>query len=205
MQDELKATLVSLMPFAFDEHKVGVYPGDYHIDASGGEPKILVINDAIHYVYLGDERGNLKARIPAHELASALVYDYVSSLSCSTSTSVPAIFWIPGTHKVEEIKKSYSDRIEVALQFQKNWFEALVKLADDDWSKYHRHTVVSDHQRHAAKSLNLEREWLIIPKPQEATTVLCAYCKSNIHPDASICPFCRTNLKELVQPVNTLQ
>ena len=201
---DLKATLVSLMPFAFHEHKVGIYPGDYHINASKGEPEILVVNDAIHYIYLGDERGNLKVRIPAHELAAALIYDYVSSLSCSTNASIPALFWVPGTHDLEDVKKNYRERIDTALALQKNWFLKLVELADDDWSKYHRHTVISDHQRHAARFLNLERECLIKPKPQELTSVLCPYCKSNIHPEAVICPYCRTNLRESVQPVNTL-
>jgi len=207
MIDELKATLVSLMPFPFAEHKTGIYPGDYFIKAaSDDKPEFLVVEGALHYIYLGEERGSLEARIPAHELAAALVYDYVSSLSCSTGSSVPALFWLPGTYRdVEKIKKDFADRIESAIILQKNWFLKLVSLADDDWSKYHRHTVISDHQRHAAKYLHLEREWLIIPKPRELKLFLCPACKSNIHPEASICPFCRTNLKDLVQPVNTLK
>lgn len=202
--DDLKATVVSLMPFPLDEQKVGVYPGTFHIDAAlDGEPKLLVVDDAIHFIYLGEDRGDLKVRIPAHELAASIVYDYVSSLSCYTSESFPALFWVPGTHK--DASKIPQDRMDTAKLLQKNWFLALVKLADDDWSKYHRHTVISDHQRHATKFLGLEREWLIQPSIEVPKPVLCGACKSPIHPEASICPFCRTNLKEPVQASNTLK
>ena len=198
--DDLKATLVSIMPFPIDEHKVGVYPGDYHLEAStDGRPHLLVVDNAFHYVYLGEDRGHMKVNIPAHELAAAVIYDYANSLFCISDSARPGVFWVPGTYRTpEEIEVEFADRLEAARALQNNWFMALVKLADDDWQKYHRHSVISSHQLFAAKALGLEREWLVVMNPA-VHNILCPACKSAIHPEATVCPHCQTKVLEFVR------
>lgn len=184
----LKATIVSIVPFESPERKPGLYPGYFLIPASpDGEPQVLVIGNSVHNVYLDDVRGSLQIRTSSYEIAAAIVYDYCSSQLAVDEGSKPGIFWVPGEVTAKEVKIKYPQELQQARDLQKHWFLALVRIADDDWARYHQHKSISDFQRFAAKSLNLEREWLLV----SMDTSQCPACKNAVPVGAVVCPNCK--------------
>jgi hypothetical protein len=193
MQDELMATLVSVYPFEINETKPGIYPGTFVILAAKDYPQSLIVGEAIHFIDRVDAVP-LKIRLLPQELAAAVVDDWVNA-TLGTIVSegiVPGFFWIPGAHKLDTILSKFVKEVEAARARQRAWFKNIVMIGDDDWSKYHKHTAISDVQRHAVKELGLEREWSI--EVAELKNISCPACKSSVDSQAIICPNCKNIL-----------
>lgn len=187
-----KATIVSIVPFLIDESKPGIYPGTFRIPpVKDDDIEILVVGNSIHYVYLDETRGSIKIDTPAQEIARSVVEDFIDSQieSSRLEESHPGLFWVPGEFSKNDVLNKFGDKIKAAREAQNRWYLRLVRMADDDWSRYHQHKSISDTQRHAAKSLGLDKEWLISPK--NVVEKRCPGCKSVVHPEAAICPSCR--------------
>lgn len=192
---ERVATVVSIVPFKLDEFKPGIYPGQFVIPgAKDGVPEILEVGESIYFVEIDEDR-TITVRCPADDVAKAIVNDYViSSLAYSTDKdAAPGIFWVPGRYDLTGILTNFSHELEAAKGRQDRWFRELVQMADDDWEKSRQHKFISDIQRFAAKSLKLERPWIINPKI-EVNVDRCFACFSVIQPEAVICPFCKAVL-----------
>lgn len=187
-ESSVKSTVVSVVPFEIEERKPGLYPGYFKVPAAvDGEPQVLVIDNAVHYVYLDETRGSLQVRVPSYEIAASIVNDYCGSQLAVEVDGKPGIFWVTGEVAAKDVKTKYPRELMQARELQKRWFLALVKIADDDWARYHQHKSISDFQRYAARSLNLDREWLLAPE----TIAQCPACKNNVPVGAIVCPNCR--------------
>lgn len=188
-----KSTLVSIVPFPIAEMKPGIYPGFFELPASrNNNPECLVIGDSKFFVEI-DENRTITVWVPSDKLAQSVVNDYITSnLAYSQEkNAAPGFFWVEGELTSEDIVKKFSTTLlEQAKRRQSNWFEELVKMADDDWEKTRQHKFISDMQRHAAKSMKLERPWLITPNI-DSGLVACIACQSLISPNAIICPSCK--------------
>lgn len=197
--DELEAiglfacTVVSLVPFALTESKPGLVPGYYAIPASDTiTPQVIHVHEAKHYVYLDSGRGSLPVINSPERVANSIVKDYVNGQLAVKTDARPAIFFVPGTWTPEQILDKFGTRCKLHLNLQKNWFMAIVKLADDDWKRYGKHNVISDNQRTAANLLGLrasDHPWLMMD--QVANAVKCKACFQNIEPNQVICHVCK--------------
>lgn len=192
--EALMCTVVSFVPFDIFEEKPGLIPGRFAIPASDTKiPQVKHIpNDIFHYVYLDETRPPLPARDPADEVAKSIVNDFVNSQLGISETAQPALFWLPGKITAAEVLMKYKEKCDVVLALQNNWFNNLIKIADDDWTRYQKHTVISDFQRRIAgiKGLTAERHpWIDVG--QMPQTVSCPACHSPVSPEAAICSVCR--------------
>jgi len=194
MQDELMATLISVYPFEINEQKPGIYPGNFYLPAAKDKPQSLIIGEAFHFVDRVDA-APLRVRVLPQELAQSIVDDWASAhLGVIMAEGIaPGLFWIPGAHSNDKIEVTFIDKISEARAHQRRWFENLIRIADDDWSRYHKHVVISDIQRFAVKSLGLERDWSIQVKEVQVLKT-CPACQSKIDSKAIVCPTCKVIL-----------
>lgn len=189
---DLFCTVVSLVPFEIREEKPGLIPNSFYIAASDMHfPQVLPVGTSRHYVYLDQDRGHLPVRTPSTEVAASIVRDYVSSQARVGPDAQPALFWIPGSKTGVEILKDHNDLVLESLTKQTRWFTLICQQADDDWQKYHRHTVVSDVQRKMAQILGWRPEqhgWM--SENQMDIGTRCPACGTMTQLGAVICPSC---------------
>ena len=190
------STIISIIPFQVTEFKPGIYPGSFVIPASKDErPMSLIIPPAITFVDRIDQPA-LRIRLSSFEIAQSVVNDYIlSNLGTDLDRNAkPGIFCVPGTH-TEKLEDNFVDELLAAHRSQQNWFLKLVEIADDDFAKDQRHIVVSDIQRHACRALGYERPWLLkLKEENEVKPKTCVACYTPVHPNAIICPVCKTVL-----------
>lgn len=189
----IPATLVSLVPFEIHEEKPGLIPSSYRIPASDGRPKVLVIGEAVHDVYIDAQRGTLRVKNAPYEVARAIVFDYLIAQIAVSEDAHPALFFVNGKYTTDEVEKQFPVELMKFRNKQMAWFKELVKMADDDWEKTRQHAAISDTQRYAARALNLDRPYLIKDvekgmKPIE--TFLCPACGSDLIQGVAVCRYC---------------
>jgi len=197
-RQERIATIVSLVPFPITEWKPGIYPGYFEIPAAKKDDfELFYVGDSCFWVEISEDR-SIKVKCPADDVANSVVNDYlVSNLEYNVEKdSMPGVFWKLGRYTREEIKKEFILDLELARTRQNNWFLALIKLADDDWTKTHQHRSITDMQRYAAKSLNLDKDWLVAPKVEGSDFQRCIACTNLVPKEAIVCPQCRCILNK---------
>lgn len=193
MEKALVCTVVSYVPFDIVEEKPGLTPGRFFIPKSDGTiPSLLIVERATHYVYLDETRGSLPVRNPPDEVARSIVDDYVSAQLGISEVARPAMFWVAGEWSAENLQKQFVKEIALAKMRQKAWFLACCKIADDDWTRYHKHNVISDSQRLMAEMLGWtpeQHEWLGVAMSQQSE--FCPACSTPVRPGIVVCPTCR--------------
>lgn len=201
MNDELKCTVVSLVPFELLEYKPGLIPPAFLIEESDGEtPSLLHVGNSLHYVYLDDTRGSLPVRGPSDIVAKSIVNDYIDSQLGIGDGARPGIFWVPGEWNLAEVKIKFKVELENAKRAQEQWFINCCRIADDDWNKNHLHTVVSSVQRKMAKMLGWDpkqHEWMAPKSVLDANSAKCFACFSPLNnPEQMVCHICKAVLKQ---------
>lgn len=201
MSDELKCTVVSLVPFELLESKPGLIPPAFLIEASDGvTPTLLHVGNSLHYVYLDDTRGSLPVRGPSDVVARSIVTDYIESQLGVGDNARPGIFWVPGEWNLAEVNIKFKDRLEEAKRAQENWFINCCRIADDDWNKYHQHNVISNSQRKMAVMLGWDpkqHEWMAPKSVTDASSAKCFACYSPLNnPEQMVCHVCKAVLKK---------
>lgn len=189
----MPATIVSIMPFGFRDEKPGLAPGDFQMKAASPEkPEIHVVKVA--QIRMMDQDYRPFMLDVDHEKVAADVCDcHNKSQIVWNDDAIPGLFWVKGEHTAEEVVKKFAKEIAEAKRKQDNWFRMIVKIADDDWSKWHQHKYISDLQRTAARSLNLEREWV---KDDVNMNTRCPACQSIISTEAAVCFACKAVVNE---------
>jgi len=174
----LESTVISFVPFEIRAHKPGLFPPHFHIEASDMKiPKLLYIETCSHFLYLDETRGSVRVPDPSDIVARAIVNDYINSQLSIDIEACPALFWMPDKLSVECVLDKLKVEILQSLKKQRKWFLNISMLADNDWSRYHQHNVISSFQRKCADIIgwnSQEHEWM---SPQ--TTM-----------ESSSCPFC---------------
>jgi len=186
-------TVVSLLPYPIKETKPGIIPSYYQIPASRNNiPSILPVGEAIHWLE-SPFGGNpppapIKMTHTPREVANAIVNDLIEAQLGLESDAMPGLFALEGHLKVDDVVKKHPAQLKEAGDRQKRWFITLVRIADDDWNRYHQHKFVSDLQRYAAKYLGLDREW--IGQTLSEVMLQCPLCKEYVRGDAIIHSAC---------------
>lgn len=185
-------TVCSIAPFQLRERKPGLYPGEFYIPACKDmykDVEYLVIDESRFYVYLDLERGSFPVRASAEQIGVSIINDYVNAQLAVADDCYPGLFLVP--HRINNKKEALeSELIPTARAVQLRWFEALVKMADDDWEKYRQHRAISHIQREAARAMNLERDWLIATPPDKLGQMICLVCRTPLQPETIMCPNC---------------
>jgi hypothetical protein len=189
-------TVVSLLPYAIRETKPHMIPFTFDIPAA--DPKIgfsiLHVEEGLHFVPNPfEETHNFRVTTSPNEMARSIVEDYCGAHIGLDEDAGPGMFYVEGRLSVEDVLRHCGTELKRATERQNRWFSNLINIADADWHKNKNILAVSDLQRHAARSLNVKREW-VDPIPTEFNT--CPYCKAVVDPTSIKCQNC----KEIINP-----
>lgn len=187
--DDKKASIISVFPFEFREVKPGIHPGYYYIEAAKdvNTPSITIIQQARYYIYLGDKR-NFPVDVPAIDVARSLVRDLIMSMVEADEDAHAGLIAVEGMVD-EKMLIGMKDMLDSLREIQVNWFRKLVDLADKDYARVKSPVAVSDLQRMAAKTLNLQKEWGTIA--DAGVPIKCPACQTLIPKESVVCQNCR--------------
>jgi hypothetical protein len=190
----LGCTVISLVPSEINEEKPGLFPPRFKIKESNTIiPQLLHIGVATHYVYLDESRGYLQVKNPSDVVAKAIVHDYITSQLGISDEVGPALWWVDSEMTLEQVVEKEKVIMNEMRARQRKWFVNLVKLADDDWVRYHQHNVISDFQRKIGHLLDLnpeDHEWMTPLALQQGRTFACPYCMTSVPVGSVICNTC---------------
>lgn len=186
------STILSIVPVEIKEFKPGIYPGQFNIDACADPKKPIV-----YYVYgskqmvaVAGHKEPIAIDTPSFTIAKAIVNDYNAGHMFSTGDARPGLTFVQGKKTFEEISKEFPTVLPQLVKEQRNWYVALVKMADNDWARYKSHKAISDLSKIACRSLALEREWLVDEYTSEMN-VRCKACFQPLNKEQVVCHHCR--------------
>ena len=191
----IRCTVVSTLPLELRERKPGLIPSLFVVPAAPKEGiSILGIADSFYKrtVPMSDEV--IIIREPAEVVAQSIVEDYVNSNMGVEGEAKPGIFWVPDELTIAAVNTKHKGLVDQAFKSTRAWFQRLIILADDDWSKYKQRKLILDVQRIACNFLNLEREWNFDAILDSSS--LCWACKSPVNPAAMICSSCKAVINQ---------
>lgn len=199
-----KVTIVSTLPFVLTERKPGQIPGYYQVEAAPTKETLGIthVGDAWfpELIPFADERAPARrVHIPAESVAEGIVTDYIgASLAVQYdiledgAMRVPGIFWVNGVLSGSDVIHRYAARVNQAQRNTIAWFEALTKLADDAWEKFHQHIMITDLQRNAARYLGFKnKDWCVNIVEAMTSQSSCPSCMSAVNKGAIICFNCK--------------
>jgi hypothetical protein len=193
-----KSTVISLFPLPILEEKPGIFPGRFHIEPAGDSPSLLVVGQSIHYVDVGEDRPQLTVTTSSAQIAQSIVEDFIAAqLGVDDDRNVrPGITWVRGEVTPITLKTKYTDIVAGLQTAHRAWYAILVKMGDDDWQRYRKHSVISEIQRIAASKLGFtDREWLVVDNQLQHKT--CPACGTSVAPVVVVCPSCRCVLDKV--------
>lgn len=184
------ATIISIVPFRIDESKSGLYPTRYTIPAAKDKKiETLIVREAVCYLYLDHDRGSISIPQSPLKVAKSVVNDWVEALLGVGPDAKPGLLAVVGGYSPETASVNFEDEIKQMHVLQNKWFENLIKLADDDWQRFHQHKMITDLQRYACNALNQEREWNMDVIAE--AIIKCPACAINLPASVAVCSACR--------------
>lgn len=190
------STVVSILPFACTERKPGLRPSEFRFPAvADGDIFLLLVERCSHAVYLDEARPTLVVPDPSDQVAEAIVNDLKQSIhGFVQDVAEPGVSWVygefPNTPEGKSLFVAQHRALLIEMrEKQLEWFTTIVRMADDDWGRYRRHSFITPTQRQAAIVLGLKKEWLLEQEIEEALSK-CKFCFQMVHPDAIICAHC---------------
>ena len=187
-----KTTIVSIYPTEIEEKKPTISPGVFVIPAGSYEnPSVTIVGPSSWWREIDDEQPLLEIPVSSVQIADSIIKDWANGiLGCNMSDAMPGLFYIPGALTIVDIRKSYKHELDAAQVRQRNWYSALIKLADALWARSNGNPLaISDSMRVAAKEMNLNKDWMKDFRMVE--TVRCKACGSLLNPMFPICPTCK--------------
>lgn len=187
-----KATIVSIFPKSFLEHKVTLQPSTYEIPAGTPEnPGILVVGPASWWKFTGEDQPLLEIPHSAVVMAESIVNDTIHALmAVEPGICGPGVFFVPGEKTAEQVKKEHKDQIEKAVARQRLWYSKLVEAADAEWARNNGNPLaIPNDARFAARALGLDKPWT--KDFQLAQNIPCIACGNLRNPEYPICPSCK--------------
>lgn len=183
-----KATIVSMLPFDWNREMIGHDPAYYQIPkAERDDFNILVIGDGRSNLYVFDGKSVPRMHLAISE-ANELVDTYIAATLYTDINSRPGLFVLDGEFTKDQIKEKFGSLLEERREQQINWFNNLIRQADDDWKKARLHRMISGPQRAAAESLGLKREWMLTDDFKLSD---CPACGTAIKSNIAVCPVCK--------------
>lgn len=188
-----KSTIVSIYPKEVIERNVTLEPGYFQIGAgSVATPAVLVVGTSSWWRDIDPEQPLLEIVVGSVNVARSVVEDYCSALiGYKAGIAQPGLFFVPGAHTSEDVKKNFSAKLAIAEQMQRAWYSALVEMADVLWARSNGNPlVISDDMKNAAQQLNLNtKDWL--KNYQAIELVRCKACGTLLQPGFPVCFNCK--------------
>ena len=163
-----KATVISIYPKSVDESKPTLMPSRWQIPAgSYDKPSLLVVGPSSWFRDDGEDTPVLEIPVSAIQIAESIVRDYCNGiLESNMADRMPGLFYLPGEITLDELKKKYQVKLDNARDLQKNWFAALVRIADSLWARTNGNPIaIGDDMRMAAHELGLEDKNFLVTLP----------------------------------------
>lgn len=208
MQEQINkndiSSIISIVPIEIREFKPAIYPGNFNIDACLDQkvPVILHIGESNHVVSIANQRNPLMVPTSSYRMAQSIVDDYCNSQIGLSPGAKPGLFFfqgkvtlkellVEGNLKDDDVRLDYRKGLELAREQQKNWFNNIFRMADNDWNRYKNHRSISDLARVGAKIYGVadKKEWMVEANI-ESVLVDCPRCYDKIDSRASICKAC---------------
>lgn len=188
----MKATIVSLLPFASEENKPSLVPPIFHIPACADmeQPVFTHIEDCLYVEYI-PFKGARHNKLTGIEVARAIVNDKLNSIfgRDPEKNIIPGMIAVEGEfYNVKALDEKYKGTSTKLKENHLRWYRNLVELADDDWTKWRQHRMINDLQRHAAVKLGLIKEWAVDVALSRNSA--CPVCKELINSEAIKCRYC---------------
>ena len=188
-----KATVVSIYPKHIEEVKHTIEPGRFTIPAGTYEnPTLLVVGPSSWWREIDEEQPLLEIPVSSIQIADSIVRDYCNGvLASNMGDCMPGLFYVPGEHTIESIRKSFLQELNKAKVKQTNFYRTLITLADALWARSQGNPLaISDDMRMGARELNLSetKDWMRDFKM--VNMVRCKACGTLKNPDYPICASC---------------
>lgn len=188
-----KSTIVSIFPKHIHEIKHTIQPGVFDIPAGSFEkPSCLVVGPSSWWKEIDENQPLLEISQSSILIAESIVKDYCNGiLACDMAENMPGLFFVIGEWTAAEVKAKYQKELEAANNRQRNWYKALVRMADALWARSGGNSLtISDEMKIAAQELNLvNKEWL--KDNQIYELVRCVACGHLKNPTYPICSNCK--------------
>lgn len=189
-----KSTVVSIYPNAIHEVKYTIQPGVFEIPPGTYEnPSLLVVGPSSWWQEIDVGQPLIEITVSSIQIAESIVTDYSNGLfMCNMGDAMPGLFYLPGEHTLEGIRKEFKGELDKARKKQKTWFEHLVKAADISWSRTNGNPLaIDDNMRIAARELGLENKpWM--GDFVAATLEPCPACGQLFNSNFPVCQHCKT-------------
>lgn len=187
-----KSTVISIFPKEITERKYTLQPGIFQIPAGSYEkPAALIVGPSSWWKEIDENQPLLEIPHSSIVVAESIVKDYCNGVvACDMHDNMPGLFFLPGEWTAEKIKKEKKAELDAANDRQRNWFTALVRMADALWSRSNGNPLtISDEMKIAAHALNLvNKEWLKDSQTMELVRcVACGHLKNPLYPVCSNC------------------
>lgn len=187
------STVVSIYPVEVDEIKHTIQPGRFIIPpGTEAKPAILIVEPSSWWREVDEDQPLLEIPVSSIAIADSIVKDYCQGILGAGGDAKPGLFYVPGRHSSDEIKKSYAHEIVKAVRQQRSYYENLIKLADSLWARSNGNPLaISDGMRLAAREMGQgTREWM--KNQQMMETTRCKACGGLRNPEYPICPNCKS-------------
>lgn len=193
-----KSTVVSIYPHRIDEIKHTIQPGRFIIEpGSYDNPSILVVGSSSWWKNIDIDQPSIEIPVGSISVANSIVIDYCNGLlACDMGSAMPGLFYIPGEINIATIKTKYKALMDEANAKQRNWYLALVTMADALWARSAGNPMsISEDMKIAALQLNYkEKPW--IKDVQMAQLVNCKACGALRNPAFPVCQVCKAVVDE---------
>lgn len=187
-----KSTIVSIFPKHVRQIHHTIQPGIFELPPGSIEhPSLLVVGPSSWWRDIDDDQPLLEIPVGSVNIANSVVRDWCNGLIvCDMDMIMPGLFFLPGEISVEILKKDYKSQLALAELKQKNFYTALIKLADTLWNNSNGNPIsISADMRLAANELGLTtREWMADHRAAEM--IRCVACGSFRNPAFPICHTC---------------
>lgn len=159
-----RSTVISIFPIRIEEFKPTIQPGVFVVEKGTLEnPTLLVVGSSSWWRELDNDQPLLEIPTSSIQVADSIVRDYCNGLlACDMNDKMPGLFFLPGEHTREHIKKTEAERLRIYHQKQKNWFQALIDMADTLWSRTNGNPLaINDLMRLSAHELGIkDKPWM---------------------------------------------
>ena len=124
--------------------------------------EILHVGISNYSVYVGAPHFTFTIPELGQRIAESIVRDYLNATFAADPDAHPGLFSVPGKLTKDQIKKDHAATLAAVREKQMEWFRKLCLHADDQFSRYKTHNVITRFQRIAAEVTGYDAVW--VPK-----------------------------------------
>jgi hypothetical protein len=187
-----KSTIVSIFPKEIREVKYTITPGEFNILSGTYEsPSILVVGPSSWWREIDEEQPLLEIPVSSIQIADSVVKDYCNGiLGCNMADAMPGLFYVPGEHTIQTLRKSFQHELDKANTRQRAFYSVMIKMADALWARSNGNPLaISDDMRLAANEMNQKtKDWM--KDYSMVDMVRCQMCGALKNPLYPVCAQC---------------